>query len=109
VIALDPDIPPELQKVFFICQTNGGDLRWVLNGHTMNGVGNILLILNTSKDIDYNTIIVHSTPDIWTTVIKNAPNINLENKIIIGRTVWEFEKLLPARALENTVSSLMST
>ena len=53
------------------------------------------LNLNTSKDIDYNTIIVHSTPDIWTTVIKNAPNINLENKIIIGRTVWEFEKLLP--------------
>ena len=51
---------------------------------------------NTSKDIDYNTIIVHSTPDIWTVVIKNTPNINLEGKLIIGRTVWEFEKLLPA-------------
>lgn len=51
--------------------------------------------LNTSKDIDYNTIIVHSTPDIWNTVVKNAPNINLEGKTIIGRTVWEFEKLLP--------------
>jgi glycosyltransferase involved in cell wall biosynthesis len=49
----------------------------------------------TSNDIKYNTIIVHSTPDIWTDVIKNAPNINLENKTIIGRTVWEFEKLLP--------------
>lgn len=49
---------------------------------------------NTSSDIKYNTIIVHSTPDIWTTVIKNAPNINLEGKTIIGRTVWEFEKLL---------------
>jgi len=51
---------------------------------------------NTSIDIDYNTIIVHSTPDIWTVVVKNTPNINLEGKIVIGRTVWEFEKLLPA-------------
>ena len=50
----------------------------------------------TSTDIDYNTIIVHSTPDIWTEVIKNAPNVNLEDKLVIGRTVWEFEKLLPA-------------
>ena len=50
----------------------------------------------TSSDIDYNTIIVHSTPDIWTQLIKNAPNINLQGKTIIGRTVWEFEKLLPA-------------
>ena len=50
----------------------------------------------TSIDIDYNTIIVHSTPDIWTVVIKNTPNINLEGKLVIGRTVWEFEKLLPA-------------
>ena len=50
----------------------------------------------TSVNINYNTIIVHSTPDIWTTVIKNAPDINLKDKIIIGRTVWEFEKLLPA-------------
>lgn len=51
---------------------------------------------NTSINIEYNTIIVHSTPDIWTTVIKNAPDINIKDKIIIGRTVWEFEKLLPA-------------
>ena len=51
---------------------------------------------NTSIDIDYNTIIVHSTPDIWTMVVKNTPNINSESKLIIGRTVWEFEKLLPA-------------
>ena len=50
----------------------------------------------TNHNINYDTIIVHSTPDIWTTVIKNAPDINLENKIIIGRTVWEFEKLLPS-------------
>ena len=50
----------------------------------------------TSTDIDYDTIIVHSTPDIWTNVIINAPNINLEGKTIIGRTVWEFEKLLPS-------------
>ena len=42
VIALDPDIPPELQKIFFISQTNEEDLRWVLNGHTISRVGSIL-------------------------------------------------------------------
>jgi penicillin-binding protein 1C len=42
VIALDPDIPPELQKIFFISQTQEEDLRWVLNGHTISRVGSIL-------------------------------------------------------------------
>jgi penicillin-binding protein 1C len=42
VIALDPDIPPELQKIFFISQTQEIDLRWVLNGHTISRVGSIL-------------------------------------------------------------------
>ena len=51
---------------------------------------------NTNKDIEYNTIIVHSTPDIWDVVIKNAPDVKLENKLLIGRTVWEFDKLLPS-------------
>ena len=49
----------------------------------------------TSFDIKYNTIIVHSTPDIWEQLIKNTSNINLIDKLIIGRTVWEFEKLIP--------------
>jgi penicillin-binding protein 1C len=40
VIALDPDIPPDLQKIFFITETNEEGLRWVLNGHTMSDVGN---------------------------------------------------------------------
>jgi penicillin-binding protein 1C len=40
VIALDPDIPPGLQKIFFISQTNEEDLRWVLNGHTIKKFGN---------------------------------------------------------------------
>ncbi len=38
VIALDPDIPGEAQKVFFVSQTDGG-LQWVLNGEVMNEVG----------------------------------------------------------------------
>jgi penicillin-binding protein 1C len=42
VIALDPDIPPELQKIFFISQANEEGLRWVLNGHTISRVGSIL-------------------------------------------------------------------
>jgi penicillin-binding protein 1C len=39
VIALDPDIPLELQKVFFISQTIENDLRWVLNGSPIEIVG----------------------------------------------------------------------
>ncbi len=31
VIALDPDIPPELQKVFFVSQPKTSHMRWVLN------------------------------------------------------------------------------
>ena len=39
VIALDPDIPPELQKVFFVSQTNGNGSKWILNGSSMSPVG----------------------------------------------------------------------
>jgi penicillin-binding protein 1C len=39
VIALDPDIPLELQKIFFIAQTNGNDFQWVLNGEPMETAG----------------------------------------------------------------------
>jgi penicillin-binding protein 1C len=39
VIALDPDIPPEMQKVFFISQTSEDGLSWKLNGLPMNRVG----------------------------------------------------------------------
>jgi penicillin-binding protein 1C len=39
VIALDPDIPSELQRIFFISQTSENDFRWVLNGSSMEAVG----------------------------------------------------------------------
>ena len=39
VIAIDPDIPLELQKMFFISQTNENEIRWVLNGVTLEMVG----------------------------------------------------------------------
>jgi penicillin-binding protein 1C len=39
VIAIDPDIPQELQKIFFISQTSGNDLRWVLNGTLLEEPG----------------------------------------------------------------------
>jgi penicillin-binding protein 1C len=39
VIALDPDIPSELQRIFFISQTSENDFRWVLNGSPMEAVG----------------------------------------------------------------------
>ncbi|MCJ7663347.1 MAG: penicillin-binding protein 1C [Desulfobacterales bacterium] len=35
IIALDPDIPPDLQRVFFIAQPQGKGLRWVLNDDTI--------------------------------------------------------------------------
>jgi len=39
VIALDPDIPKELQKVFFISQTGDGGIRWRLNGRPIAMAG----------------------------------------------------------------------
>ena len=39
VIAVDPDIPPDLQKVFFVSQTDENNLQWVLNGTPMEKVG----------------------------------------------------------------------
>jgi hypothetical protein len=39
VIGLDPDIPPELQKIFFIAQAGESSFRWVLNGQPMEGAG----------------------------------------------------------------------
>ena len=39
VIALDPDIPPELQKVSFVCQAGESVLRWVLDGQRMDVSG----------------------------------------------------------------------
>ncbi len=39
VIALDPDIPPELQKIFLISQTREEGLRWTLNGQFIGWVG----------------------------------------------------------------------
>jgi len=39
IIAIDPDIPLELQKIFFISQTNENDVRWVLNGVPMETLG----------------------------------------------------------------------
>jgi penicillin-binding protein 1C len=39
VIALDPDIPPDLQKVFFISKTEGKELRWRLNDAAIGEAG----------------------------------------------------------------------
>ena len=39
VIALDPDIPLDLQKIFFISQASENEFRWILNGSPMGEVG----------------------------------------------------------------------
>jgi penicillin-binding protein 1C len=35
IMALDPDIPPELQKVFFVSQIREDHCRWLLNGSVL--------------------------------------------------------------------------
>ena len=39
VMAIDPDIPPELQKVFFVSQAHEDDFQWVLNGFALERTG----------------------------------------------------------------------
>jgi penicillin-binding protein 1C len=39
VLAIDPDIPPELQKVFFVSQGHEDDFQWVLNGSALEMTG----------------------------------------------------------------------
>jgi penicillin-binding protein 1C len=39
VMAVDPDIPPGLQKVFFVCQIHEDDFQWVLNGSALESTG----------------------------------------------------------------------
>ena len=43
VIALDPDIPPPLQRVVFEAQTDSTQLRWTLDGTDMGTATNVLL------------------------------------------------------------------
>jgi penicillin-binding protein 1C len=38
-LAIDPDIPPEFQKVFFVSQGHGDDFQWVLNGSALERTG----------------------------------------------------------------------
>jgi len=42
-----------------------------------------------SKDIDYNVVIVHTTPEFWSTHIE-------DNKLNLGYTIWETSKLHPS-------------
>jgi len=39
VLAVDPDIPPELQKVFFVSQVHEDHCQWLLNGATLKMTG----------------------------------------------------------------------
>ena len=39
VIALDPDIPPELQKILFHAQPARQGLKWILNGRFVASAG----------------------------------------------------------------------
>ena len=50
--------------------------------------------MNNIPDSEIDTVIIHSTPDLWQKIIEDL-KINCVNKTIIGRTVWEFNKLIP--------------
>ena len=56
----------------------------------------------------YNTVVVHTTPDMWESII-NTHNIPA-SKTIIGRTVWEFDKLIPnwVDAINNSRVNIVS-
>jgi penicillin-binding protein 1C len=43
VIALDPDIPTELQRISFIYESSGSDFKWVLNGTPIGESGKTIL------------------------------------------------------------------
>ena len=43
IVALDPDIPPDEQKVFFEAEPANGLLQWVLDGRVIGGAGRLLL------------------------------------------------------------------
>ena len=43
VIALDPDIPPDDQKLFFEARPASSDLRWILNGQDVGSAGSLQL------------------------------------------------------------------
>jgi len=49
---------------------------------------------NNIPENEIDTVIIHSTPDIWQKIIEDL-NIQCEGKTVIGRTVWEFNKLIP--------------
>ena len=42
VIAIDPDIPSELQRIFFIAQGSENGLKWQMDGKPMDGAGEIV-------------------------------------------------------------------
>jgi penicillin-binding protein 1C len=43
IIALDPDIPPEEQRLFFEAQPHDDRLQWVLDGHAIGTAGKLFL------------------------------------------------------------------
>ena len=49
---------------------------------------------NDIPENEIDTVIIHSTPDIWQKIIEDL-KIECANKRVIGRTVWEFNKLIP--------------
>lgn len=55
---------------------------------------NILAKSAINKKIEYNTVILHCTPDLWKSYIDRNKN-RLINKKIIGYTVWETSQLKP--------------
>jgi penicillin-binding protein 1C len=68
ILALDPDIPPSLQKIFFTARTREGDLlRWMLNDTILEAAGKS--VLWTPEAGRHTLSIIHPENKVADTVI----------------------------------------
>jgi glycosyltransferase involved in cell wall biosynthesis len=63
----------------------------------------------TNNNVVYKNIIVHSTPDMWDYLIDKT-EVKIHNRNIIGRTVWEFDPLIPnwVNAINKSIVKIVS-
>jgi glycosyltransferase involved in cell wall biosynthesis len=59
--------------------------------NTENGERNLIVNKLVDNDIEYNKIIIHSTPELWERYV----NYNKKGVEVIGMTVWEADSLDP--------------
>ena len=66
IVALDPDIPAEEQKLFFEAKPGSRRLKWVLNGRVIGNAG--MLLLWTPVPGKYDLLLVDSSDQIMDSI-----------------------------------------